>query len=238
MIVKVDKFQPSKSKLAEIVDNNSNFALCRLVENKIVINKNNSFFRSTPSGRPLPRASATPVAKSPTQSDEDEIIDPILPETNKKPAPRKRRTKQQIATENEKRTKNKSCPATPTAPVVTPRPTPVSNSYITSSSSDDEAKREISADSGAKSRRKTPVKRAGSKSSQSSNSPSKSVRSGGKNGVKVEVKTEEEEEEEDKASEKERSNKKTAAISMIFASSKAGKNTGKSGIKVEVHHQV
>jgi hypothetical protein len=108
------------------------------------------------------------------------------------------------------------------------RPAPTPNVYITSSSSDEDDRREASDFGGAKGRRKTPTKKGG----KHHESPSAKVKSGK---VKNEVKTEEEDEEE-KGSEKERSNKKTA-ISMIFASSKAGKNTGKSGIKVEVHHQ-
>ena len=131
--------------------------------------------------------------------------------------------------ESDKRGKKKSGPSTP--PVS--RPVPPSNAYITSSSSDEDDRREVASDVGGKGgRRKTPVKRGG-KSSSNSSSPVK-VRTGKSN---AKIKTEEEEEDEEKGSEKERSNKKTAAISMIFASSKAGKNTGKSGIKVEVHHQ-
>ena len=108
------------------------------------------------------------------------------------------------------------------------KPAPTPNVYITSSSSDDDDRREASDFGGAKGRRKTPTKKGG----KHHESPSAKVKSGkAKNIVKID-----EEDEEEKGSEKERSNKKTA-ISMIFASSKAGKNTGKSGIKVEVHHQ-
>lgn len=113
-----------------------------------------------------------------------------------------------------KRSKKKSAAMEPS-----PQPSAPLNTFISSSSSSDE-------DSSAKvvtpkGRRKSPQKK-GAKFE----SPAR---------VKPEVKTEEEDDEE-KVSEKERINKKTA-ISMIFASSKAGKNTGKSGIKVEVHHQ-
>ena len=182
------------------------------------------FFRMTPNGgRPLPRACATPVAKSSIRSDaEDEIAsDNDVPE---KKSARKRRSKKEMNESGEKRGKKKSS-ATPPTPPPSRVPVPALNAFISSSSSD-----ENEPDfGGAKSRRKM-----GSKKEAKFESPARSrpVSSS----VKIEAKTEEDEEDEGKGSEKERSNKKTA-ISMIFASAKAGKNTGKSGIKVEMHHQ-
>jgi hypothetical protein len=167
--------------------------------------------RSTPNGRPLPRASATPVAKSPTRSGSDSE-----PVPDKKT--RKRRTKKEMLESGGKRGKKSSAADSP-PPKLAAAP---ANVYMSSSSSDDD-----DAES-SKSRRKLGQKKGGKFESPSRTRPAKVA-------PKVEIKTEEEEDEE-KISEKERSNKKTA-ISMIFASSKAGKNTGKSGIKVEVHHQ-